>query len=207
MSYNVPTSGQWITFPTKIEKGATITWQDEYIDHSAVYFVIKCFWGYLGEPPVPIENEPNKPVKGKPVFTMPPKTLVEPTVAAKGMEKKLIVRGNNTDTFNEAKVDSCLKAQQISSSQASTMTTSLEMVPWASTTSWSSPKVRYTEVLRQTYLTHSRFKMDHNAIEQRFPIRSEWDFQNHAPFHCLSPNQHSENFSSEPSGDTIYALS
>lgn len=44
MALAIPTSGQWITFPTKPADAVWIAWK-EGVDRSAVYYITKCWWG------------------------------------------------------------------------------------------------------------------------------------------------------------------
>jgi hypothetical protein len=47
MSFNVPTSGQYITFPVKIIRCVEINWSENSVSRTAMYYVTRCFWGYL----------------------------------------------------------------------------------------------------------------------------------------------------------------
>ncbi|KAF2497634.1 hypothetical protein BU16DRAFT_559369 [Lophium mytilinum] len=47
MALNVPTTGQWITFPTEPDDKATVSWKEERSNRSAVYYLAKAYWGYL----------------------------------------------------------------------------------------------------------------------------------------------------------------
>jgi len=75
MAFNIPTSGQWITFPINILRFVQVEWRENYTDHSAMYYVTRCFWGYLeGEKWLP--DKPTPPAAGTkeaPPKTTPPK--------------------------------------------------------------------------------------------------------------------------------------
>jgi hypothetical protein len=75
MALNVPTSGQWITFPVNVLRAVEIQWQENLVQHSAIYYVTRCFFGYIeGQ-----EFTPPKPV--------PPKTPAPQANTAETVQK------------------------------------------------------------------------------------------------------------------------
>lgn len=47
MALNIPTSSQWVTFPTKPGDVVWVSWQEGRIQKRATYYLTKCYWGNL----------------------------------------------------------------------------------------------------------------------------------------------------------------
>ena len=109
MAYNIPTSGQWVTFPVDIELSAEVQWMENSQLRSNTYYVTKCFWGPLDKVPftptapkeltgAELAKLPETAISLPPTRPWPPKRT-EPSVlkADEQKEKKVKVLGEDRD--------------------------------------------------------------------------------------------------------------
>lgn len=53
---NIPTSSQWVTFPTTSSEKMSINWEDNLHSYVNTYYVAKCYFGILDPPKVSVAN-------------------------------------------------------------------------------------------------------------------------------------------------------
>lgn len=133
MSYKAPVSGQYITFPIDIQRCVEISWKENYVDCTAMYYTTRCFWGYRKDVPfvpAPLAGPPPKttetlaktvankswpPVKGT--------TEAEPT-------KKIDIRGIELECYDRDAADRVHQARPTCSLLPNTLTITTREARW-----------------------------------------------------------------------------
>lgn len=135
MALNVPTSSQWVTFPTRPGDVVWVSWQEGRIQKRATYYLTKCYWGNLVKSDLDQSKSNAEAAKtGKKDVT--DDGLTKPVVL--NSQASLKILGKSTATMEllpDRVTNKVIKGKRNSSSPRNILSLSTVAVRWRTSTS------------------------------------------------------------------------